>query len=380
MTMEDKLRRLDGLISKRMDIKIADCEDAVEIINEIFTANNDVNWLSEYLFKASGKVAGSFISAQYLKFDDAMKTVIIKRIASGINGNASVFVTGCCVLTAVIETDPSGTDFITILRKLLLFSQDKETRAYNENKAKSFKNYVLNKSKKRFFTLDFSSMTKWEKELLYGFVLSSLKDTKPDYVIEWSEKYLDVGVVAQEQKIETIPMSAIGQKVIEKPAASKMPDNASMPDLVKSIEVASAEIQKLYNNAFVKNNAFKSLEDELSRKSKETETQKNELEEHKKSLSVLNAQIQSLESQIAKKSSEIEDLTGRLKNFSNAGEFSKNQEIERLKNNIGRAVRLEYSDYNEIKKDTFSTDNYEALKLMLDNIFKALRKNDIDFE
>ena len=83
------------------------------------------------------------------------------------------------------------------------------------------------------------------------------------------------------------------------------------------------------------------------------------------------------ESENAELRSKVNDLTERLRVSLQMKGVSENQELMTLKNEIFKAIKLDYADFEKSKDKGNSKDLFKVYKAMLTRIFKQLKRLDI---
>ena len=150
-------------------------------------------------------------------------------------------------------------------------------------------------------------------------------------------------------------------------------------NLVSLLENANEEANKLFKNIFERNLTIKSLEQQITLKEREINEVKLQIRNEKDKSTYLTTKIEELKAELNSSNLEIDNLKGRLKIAFNIDDVKKNQEIITLKTDISTALKLQYEDFNEHKEEECNEDNYEALKVTLNQVFRTLKRYGIDF-
>ena len=86
------------------------------------------------------------------------------------------------------------------------------------------------------------------------------------------------------------------------------------------------------------------------------------------------------------KDKRIKELEGQISNLEekvrillNAHDTQKNQELVTFKKDLASSLRLEYKDFNDMKEQNFSENNYEVLRSIIMQVFRTLRRYEIKF-
>ncbi len=194
-------------------------------------------------------------------------------------------------------------------------------------------------------------------------------------------------IVAPTQTITTEPIIP-NEKIAAESSTTKdkVVEIAQANTNTVEIEKYISELKKLYNNAFIKNNAFSSLECNLAEEKRKLYTANQtinqiniELKNLQEKYYILEQKSIKQDSIIAKKNEEITDLSTRLQNAFSVDNIKQNQELISLKNNISNSLKLQYSDYTDLISDEMNEDTYQIYKITLKQVFKTLERFGIDF-
>lgn len=394
--MEKIIERINELLKKKSKIGNADSLEAANLIYQLYCSNKDCEILVNYLYDFYYKISGIFINKYYFQVSEGEKTEIIqsflksKKFYENQSG-ASLF-RGFSILTEIISKDIKDTNIITIINSLAKIAE--KNNIFNQTSCETLLNF-LNTTNGKFFDLDLASLSNYEIKRLFRYISTAISDisiiTYSNKIQAWSDKYSftfikknDVANVSQIELKDTASHKI--EKIVEIPTQNTM----STTNTVKSVEIESAkeilkilqstnqEAQKLFDNIFSKNNTIQNIQENLNIKEKEMNLLKVEIENKNIALMSLRGELNKVKVELADREMKISDITERLKASFNADDISKKQELITLKNDIATAVKLQYEDFNEHKNESCNEDNYEALKVTLNQVFRTLKRYGIE--
>lgn len=111
----------------------------------------------------------------------------------------------------------------------------------------------------------------------------------------------------------------------------------------------------------------------------ETEKLKTQNSEMAQKMSDLESKVRTLTKELEEARIALESNRTKLSNIESAFGQAGQTEIDALKGNIRKRLSLEYEKYIEIKDKTPDLGYYEILLAVLDDVFRALKKNGITF-
>lgn len=167
-------------------------------------------------------------------------------------------------------------------------------------------------------------------------------------------------------------------------------NNADLPSILK---ILSDKIKESCSQSVAKDKKIADLTEELkisklavSQAKAEIETctktlakKESELVEKESTITSLKKELSDQEKTIEELTSNVNVLTSKLSNVESAfGQAGKN-EVDELRNKIRSRLASDHEKYLEIKSKDPDIDYYEILLIMLDEIYKVLKKNGIDF-
>ena len=393
--MEQTVKRLHELTGKKLKISKKDSLEATELLYKIYNlSNKDSAILVDYLHDFYYKISGMFIGEYYFELNKGEKDKIVQSFIQNEKfmrnmGSSSIY-KGFSIITEMIRKDIEDENILLILVETIKVAG--KNNEFNDTSCKIFMDF-LEKNNDMFFNLDFSLLSDDELMKLYQYINITIPDISTilygDKIKSWSDKYFSRAFEkhvlicddlegegktsdgsAEETKMEELKEEEKGsEKLIEIDYAR---------ELLEILQSANQEVSKLLNNVFIKNHTIGNLQDKLYVRFQEINQLKEEIENKNTSLSSLNNTIDSLKKDLDKKEEEIKDLRGRLKLSFDADEVSKNQELMTLKNDIALSVKLQYADFNEQKNENCNEDNYEALKVILNQVFRILKRYGIE--
>lgn len=399
---------LNLLSEKKSKIGTNDSKEVVEILFKVYKEKNDMRWLCGQLSLAC-QVAELFTKKYYSILSEDERSVFCSAM---FIENQERQVTRALpilfsIISAAVTSNLEDKNFENLFKKSLKYTEQKngENNVFSEATCKAFKVHLLEKSKGKILNLNFHEWTKSEIQRLYGFIVATFESLESvpykNEIEDWLgrygftsqfnnyvEKQVPVETKNPILKKEVNPRNAAtGTKkevieVIENETTKTVEDNKpSSEKKTNCLEVSPAvfeELQKLFNNAFVKNNAFNRLESDILSKDKEIIELKREIVCKKKELASLTSEMSTLEKQLDQKKAEITNLSERLNTSFAFDDLSSKQEILTLKKDIASSLRLQYLDFSSMSDAPFSQDNYELYKTTLNQVFKVLKRYEIE--
>lgn len=394
--MEKIIERINELLKKKSKIGNADSLEAANLIYQLYCLNKDCEILVNYLYDFYYKISGIFTNKYYFQVSEGDKTQIIQSFLKSEkfykNQSGTSLFRGFVILTEIISKDTKDTNIITIINSLAKIAE--KNNIFNQTSCEALLNF-LNTTNGKFFDLDLSSLSDYEIRRLFRYISTAISDISiipyNNKVQAWADKYSftfikkNDAVNASQIEVENISSHDI-EKIVEMPTQNTM----STTNIVKSVEIDSAkeilkilqstnqEVQKLFDSIFSKNNTIQNLQEKLNIKEKEMNLLKVEIENKNIALMSLRDEFNKVKAELEGREMKISDLTERLKASFNADNILKKQELITLKNDIATAVKLQYEDFNEHRNESCNEDNYEALKVTLNQVFRTLKKYGIE--
>lgn len=381
--MEEMRKTLQELKEKGSKIGINDTDKAAKIIYDIYVKNNDKTELIESLLSFNYKIIGSFV-AKYLVMIDEKEEIlnlifINKKYKEKITYLALSIITKC--LNGVNTESIAIKTLLNICTEITL--TDKYNKIFGENMYK-----IMTESSYRLLSCDFSNLSLNENKKIYRCFQECLHQNKDQYLTEkvniWSGKYISEteepnNVVVISEKKEDKKLNEV-KNHLDKDKGKNIDENIiAFEKLNKLLVDSNNEIDKLFNKVFIKNQTLIKLEEALNLKNNELNEKIEENKLNYKRVLELEYEMNKLKATMKEKEEENIDLRERLKLSFSADEISKNQEIVTLKNNISKSIRLQYDDFIENSSAECTEDNYEALKVIINQVFRALKKYGIEF-
>lgn len=381
--MEEMRKTLQELKEKGSKIGINDTDKAAKIIYDIYVKNNDKTELIESLLSFNYKIIGSFV-AKYLVMIDEKEEIlnlifINKKYKEKIIYLALSIITKC--LNGVNTESIAIKTLLNICTEITL--TDKYNKIFGENMYK-----IMTESSYRLLSCDFSNLSLNENKKIYRCFQECLHQNKDQYLTEkvniWSGKYISEteepnNVVVISEKKEDKKLNEV-KNHLDKDKGKNIDENIiAFEKLNKLLVDSNNEIDKLFNKVFIKNQTLTKLEEALNLKNNELNEKIEENKLNYRRVLELEYEMNKLKATMKEKEEENIDLRERLKLSFSADEISKNQEIVTLKNNISKSIRLQYDDFIENSSAECTEDNYEALKVIINQVFRALKKYGIEF-
>ena len=118
----------------------------------------------------------------------------------------------------------------------------------------------------------------------------------------------------------------------------------------------------------------------LAQRDAELSAVRFEIAEKERHTAHLMSEIKTKDKQLAEMKRQSEDLTERLQASFHMDEITRNQDLNKLKNDISEALKIDYTDFITSKEKSYSEDLFGAYRSTLNRIFKILIKFGITCE
>lgn len=391
--MEEKIKEFDILVEKKAKTTKDNTDKAVKILLNIYKAENNPAFLVKKLISASHVVTSEYgrryIPSMSKSEINDINTEIIKNLNTPKMQLQSLLPVAFSFAAMGFSRSCHKQEFLPLLKSAIIKCEDKNS--FTETKCKIFKDHLLDKCEALVLELDFSEWKEYDRKRLDNFLLATFptetelnKVLYTKIIVNWRERYNFKTSNTEPQKTLPLPVVPNASKAEQTPEEVKrILGNSSAIKIEKYV----SELEKLYNNAFEKNNAFASLENTLlGEKTKlnlanQAISQKNlEIKNLQEKYLVLEKLSSELTAEIEEKSAEILDLNTRLKKAFSVDSITQNQELVSLKNNISNSLKLQYADFGELSMAEMSGDNYQFFKITLRQVFKTLERYGIEFD
>ncbi|MCK4260831.1 MAG: hypothetical protein KAX49_17775 [Halanaerobiales bacterium] len=391
--MEITMKSINELLKKKSRIGKSDSLEAAKLIYQIYCSNQDCEMLVKYLYDFYYKVAGIFVSKYYFEVSVEERTQIIQSFLKNKkfynNQSGASLYRGFAILAGIICKEIADDNVLPIINNLTKIAE--KNNAFNATSCKIFADF-LNLTYDKFFDLDFSSLLDNELRRLFRYISSTISDISTisygNKIQVWAEKYSFIfpkQTIVDNVEDKEISIALNKTEKISKTSESTVLTNTvkfaeldSTKELIKTLKSANQEAQKLFDSIFNKNNIIQNFQEKLNAKEKQMNLLKIEIQNKNAKITSLNGQLNKVETELADREMKISDLIERLKISFNADDISKKQELITLKNDIATAVKLQYEDFIEIKNESYNEDNHEALKGMLNQVFRTLKRYGIE--
>lgn len=392
--MEQLFERVKELIAKKSKIGNADSMEAAELIYKIHCSNKDFEMLVNFLYDFYYRISGIFAKKYYLLFTAEERNIFIegfiknKKFNENLSGAAHY--RGFAILSEIIQKDNYDANFYKLINSLAKIAE--KNNGFNKNSCETFLNF-LNSTKAELFELDFSSVSEAEIKRLFRYTNAAISGMDnyeykgkmtsffAKYSLVLSEK---TGFIEIKQTVKATEIQK-AEKKIETPKAAQTatkPEKSleveSVQAIVKVLQTANQEVEKLLDNVFNKNNTIQNLLEKLNAAANEISLLKAEIDNKNTKITALNEHIDNLKEHNLEQEAKIKELDERLKLSFNADDISKKQELMTLKTDIAKAIKLQYEDFSENKNESCNEDNYEALKVTLNQVFRSLKRYGIE--
>lgn len=426
-TMEETNKKLESLLMKKSKIGKGDTEQASMQLYDLYSENKDINEIVDYLYKFYYKVSGVFFDMNYLKLNKEDRDQIITQFISekrfNENTAGTTIYTGLSILEALLNNDTEDENIFLLLNNLTLLA---EKTKFNKLSNFAFKNF-LDSSNKTFFNLNFHVISEIELKRLFRYMSAALGDidnlTYKTDIINWMnnygfsispELYIDNNqrdvknvdnekIIVENHKttnenndgintdknkdtIKTIEEDSINSKNKIRGENSKKENKiihlltTEAKNIADTLEKANNEAAKLFNSILTKNNTINNLEQKLKEKDEKIHSLELQMGEYYSVNLRIENEINKLTKELSVKDAEIENLNERLKISFKADDISKKQDLITMKKDISSSIKRQYKDFIQYKSENCNEDNYEALKVTVNQVFRALIRNGIELE
>lgn len=386
--MENVVERINILSNKKSKIGVADSLKAAGLIYQVYESEKRIDIIINYLNNFYYKVMSVFVREFYFKLSKQEKEKFIKLFVQNKkfeenSGNSSVF-KGLSILEEIIKRDIEDDNIMYLIGNICRVAE-KNGRFGNAVK-KSFIDFLKNTGD-IFLELDFELMDDVIRKRMFRYINDSIQNVSDfaykDKVKKIGEKYSYKFTFENIPHIGAIDKSDTlgnGKNKEDQTRINKWIDSneTKLNELSRTLKSANDEAKKLFESIFENNMTVKSLQEQIKNKDYEISSIKAQEQNKTAKIEEMDSKINDLISQINNKNIEIDDLKKRLKISFKVDNISKNQEIITLKNDIAAALKLQYEDFNEYKDEECNEDNYEALKVTLNQVFRTLKRYGIE--
>lgn len=425
--MKETNKELESLLLKKSKIGKGGTEQASIQLYDLYSENKDINEIVDYLYKFYYKVSGVFFDMNYLKLNKEDRDQIITQFISekrfNENTAGSTIYTGLSILEALLNKDAEDENIFLLLNNLTLLA---EKTKFNKLSNFAFKNF-LDSSNKTFFNLNFHVLSEIELKRLFRYMSAALGDidnlTYKTDIINWMNNYgfsvspelyidnnqRDVknvdnekiivenhkitnensdGINSEKNKdtIKPIEEDSINSKNKIRGENSKKENKiihlltTEAKNIADTLEKANNEAAKLFNSILTKNNTINNLEQKLKEKDGKIHSLELQIGEYYGVNLRIENEINRLTKELSVKDAEIENLNERLKISFKADDISRKQDLITMKKDISSSIKRQYKDFIQYKSENCNEDNYEALKVTVNQVFRALIRNGIELE
>lgn len=160
----------------------------------------------------------------------------------------------------------------------------------------------------------------------------------------------------------------------------KLTLNYDGAETMKNIEKTQQDILASMHRLIDNQSSIDSLSVSLAKRDDEINSLRNVVLEKKNHIASLESGAVIRDKQLLETKEQIDDLTHRLRTSLQMDNISKNQELITLKKDIAEALKLDHADYAKSIDSPYSEDMFIAYRLMINRIFKLLKKFGITIE
>lgn len=424
--------KLESLLTKKSKIGKEDMKQASILLYDLFSTNNNIEEIVDYMYKFYYKVSGIFFDMNYSKLSEEDKNQIIvqfiKEKRFHDNKAGSSIYTGFCIIEALLNNDSKDENVFLLLNNLTLLA---EKTKFNKLSNNTFKNFLEN-SYEIFFNLNFHELSELELKRLFRYMSAALGDisnlTYGTAIINWMnmfgfsvspEIYIEINksdsnnsdnkdkLVGKQHTKNELNNENNGDRdkeLIVKPTEEGNISNKNQKNILskkedpkkenkimnllmteaknitETLEKANVEAAKLFNSILTKNNTINNLEEKLKEKDEKIYSLEVQIGEYYSMNIKIENEMDKLTKELSGKNAIIENLNERLKISFKADDITKKQDLITMKKDIASSIKRQYKDFIQYKNEDCNEDNYEALKVTINQVFRALIRNGIELE
>lgn len=383
--MEKSIERMNELMQKKTKIGNSDSREVAEIIFNLYKRNNDLESSIENLYHFHYRVIGIYVNKYYNDFNIQEKENFIKAFVENSKfkeniANSSIL-KGFSILQEMLKLNENDKNIYYLFNNISSVAEKKGQ--YNSSVKGAFYEF-LSEVGDEFLNLNFDIMSEEERKRMLRYIDATIENSSniscEQSMLRLGERYsykftnkIDNESIKEENRKDEEDNTEY-KNDLQKSYASN-----ELINLVSLLENANEEANKLFKNIFERNLTIKSLEQQITLKEREINEVKLQIRNEKDKSTYLTTKIEELKAELNSSNLEIDNLRERLKIAFNIDDVKKNQEIITLKTDISTALKLQYEDFNEHKEEECNEDNYEALKVTLNQVFRTLKRYGIDF-
>ena len=383
--MEKSIERMNELIQKKTKLSNSHSIEAAEIIFNLYKSDNNLESSIENLYHFHYSVIGIYVNRYYDDFNIQEKENYIKAFVENSKfkeniANSSIL-KGFSILQEMLKLNENDKNIYYLFNNISSVAEKKGQ--YNSSVKGAFYEF-LSEVGDEFLNLNFDIMSEQERKRMLRYIDATIENSSniscEQSMLRLGEKYsykftnkIDNESIKEENRKDEEDNTEY-KNDLQKSYASN-----ELINLVSLLENANEEANKLFKNIFERNLTIKSLEQQITLKEREINEVKLQIRNEKDKSTYLTTKIEELKAELNSSNLEIDNLKGRLKIAFNIDDVKKNQEIITLKTDISTALKLQYEDFNEHKEEECNEDNYEALKVTLNQVFRTLKRYGIDF-
>ena len=383
--MEKSIERMNELIQKKTKLSNSHSIEAAEIIFNLYKSDNNLESSIENLYHFHYSVIGIYVNRYYDDFNIQEKENFIKAFVENSKfkeniANSSIL-KGFSILQEMLKLNENDKNIYYLFNNISSVAEKKGQ--YNSSVKGAFYEF-LSEVGDEFLNLNFDIMSEQERKRMLRYIDATIENSSniscEQSMLRLGEKYsykftnkIDNESIKEENRKDEEDNTEY-KNDLQKSYASN-----ELINLVSLLESANEEANKLFKNIFERNLTIKSLEQQITLKEREINEVKLQIRNEKDKSTYLTTKIEELKAELNSSNLEIDNLRERLKIAFNIDDVKKNQEIITLKTDISTALKLQYEDFNEHKEEECNEDNYEALKVTLNQVFRTLKRYGIDF-
>lgn len=197
---------------------------------------------------------------------------------------------------------------------------------------------------------------------------SAVKNAETEQV----KKKPEISASSPKQAIETV-----GEKYVEVPALLEAL-RSKFEGYASEVESAKKENQRLLEELRERALRISELEADANRLKKDLESKQKQIEDGQDLIVKLNRDLKEKSVLLEQSQKAVSELDAKLTDLENLYEYAGENKIGELKSEISSRLALEHEKFQEIQSMGMDVDYYESLLIILEKVFKTLKKFGID--
>jgi DNA repair exonuclease SbcCD ATPase subunit len=365
ITNKDKITEY----SRKKSLSKKDKNDVVSSIWELYLQTKNTQNLVDDCLSFSSDVVSLLFERYKNGIADKLNDIISLIIQSPkfIDSKNDFAFDVACEIFALYINDSNCPECMFKIFNKGLFIIDKG-KTFSDKSVNKFNKLILSREecKKAFFSINFNSWSRTEKQSIYKFIQVLEKKTMLDLSTNEMQEWL------KKHSFDLQDRSKVIEPTFKK-LKSTVADAAQLIDtLANNIAKKDEEYQKQLNTI---NENYRAID----KRDKELSDLKSLLNRKNIELESLQKEQARLKSEIGTKEKQFEALKNEMGQYSKVAESANNNEMVTLKNDIKNALQGEYNKYMETRESSCTEDLFETFKGRFFRIFNGLKQFGITF-